>query len=72
MTARPGSVSVRPGDLDVWFPPRQAGRMTTGELRDTGPERPWTPVDPLGGVLADLRIRGTFYCRAEVSAPWGL
>ena len=46
--------------------------MTSGELRDTGPERPWTPVDPFGGVLADLRIRGTFYCRAEVSAPWGL
>ena len=33
---------------------------------------PWTPVDPLGGVLGDLRMRGTFYCRAEGSAPWGV
>ena len=33
---------------------------------------PWTPVDPLGGVLGDLRMRGTFYCRAEGTAPWGV
>ncbi|MGY1735446.1 AraC family transcriptional regulator [Geodermatophilus sp. SYSU D00684] len=39
---------------------------------DRDPARPWAPVDPLGGVLADLRIRGTFYCRAEATAPWGL
>jgi AraC-like DNA-binding protein len=36
------------------------------------PEAPWTAVDPLGGALADLRMRGTFYCRAEGSAPWGV
>ncbi|SDN57628.1 AraC family transcriptional regulator [Geodermatophilus sp. DSM 45219] len=40
--------------------------------RNAGPDRPWTPVDPIGGVLADLRIRGTFYCRADLAAPWGL
>ncbi|MGY1712665.1 AraC family transcriptional regulator [Geodermatophilus sp. SYSU D00758] len=33
---------------------------------------PWTPVDPLAGVLVDLRVRGTFYCRAEATAPWGV
>jgi AraC-like DNA-binding protein len=33
---------------------------------------PWAPVDPLGGVLGDLRMHGTFYCRAEGAAPWGL
>jgi AraC-like DNA-binding protein len=33
---------------------------------------PWTPVDPLGGVLGDLRMHGTFYCRAEGTAPWGV
>ena len=33
---------------------------------------PWTPVDPLGGVFGDLRMRGTFYGRTEVSAPWGV
>ncbi|MEX5719791.1 AraC family transcriptional regulator [Geodermatophilus maliterrae] len=46
--------------------------MTAALLRDPGPSRPWAPVDPVGGVLADLRIRGTFHCRAEVAAPWGL
>ncbi len=34
--------------------------------------RPWTPVDPVGDLLADLRIHGTFYCRAEATAPWGV
>jgi AraC-like DNA-binding protein len=39
---------------------------------DVVPVEPWSPVDPLGGVLADLRMRGTFYCRAEGTAPWGV
>ena len=72
MTARPASVPVRPAGLDARCRARQAGRVTTGELRSTGADRPWTPVDPVGGVLADLRIRGTFYCRVEAGAPWGL
>ena len=38
----------------------------------TAPALPWSPVDPLGGVLGDLRIRGTFYSRTDVSAPWGV
>ena len=33
---------------------------------------PWSPADPLGEVLGDLRMRGTFYCRTEGSAPWGV
>jgi AraC-like DNA-binding protein len=33
---------------------------------------PWAAVDPLGGVLADLRMRGTFYCRTEGTEPWGM
>ncbi|MFV8749916.1 AraC family transcriptional regulator [Nannocystaceae bacterium ST9] len=32
----------------------------------------WTPVDPLAEVLHLLRLTGTFYCRSELSAPWGL
>ena len=68
MTARPGSVPVRPAGLDARCRGRQGGDVTP----DAAPDRPWTPVDPVGGVLADLRIRGTFYCRVEVSAPWGL
>jgi AraC-like DNA-binding protein len=27
--------------------------------------------DPLGAALHSLRISGTFYCRSELSAPWG-
>ncbi len=30
------------------------------------------PVDPLGEALHHLRMSGTFYCRSELSAPWGL
>jgi AraC-like DNA-binding protein len=33
---------------------------------------PWTPTDPLGEALHLLRMRGAFYCRTEVSAPWAL
>ncbi len=32
----------------------------------------WAPVDPLGEALHFLRMSGTFYCRSELSAPWGL
>jgi AraC-like DNA-binding protein len=28
-------------------------------------------VDPLGEALHSLRLSGTFYCRAELTAPWG-
>lgn len=31
-----------------------------------------TAMDPLGEALHSLRISGTFYCRSELSAPWGL
>jgi AraC-like DNA-binding protein len=30
------------------------------------------PVDPLGEALHFLRMAGTFYCRSELTAPWGL
>jgi AraC-like DNA-binding protein len=33
---------------------------------------PRTPVDPIGEALHFLRMSGTFYCRAEFTAPWGL
>lgn len=33
---------------------------------------PWTTSDPLGEALHFLRISGTFYCRSELTAPWGL
>jgi AraC-like DNA-binding protein len=68
MTARPRSVAVRPDGLDGRCRGEQGGAVTTHAASG----QPWTPVDPVGGVLADLRIRGVFYCRAEATAPWGV
>ena len=33
---------------------------------------PGPPADPLGEALHFLRMNGAFYCRSELSAPWGL
>ena len=33
---------------------------------------PWGPNDPLGEALHFLRMDGAFYCRSELTAPWGL
>lgn len=32
---------------------------------------PWTPRDPVGEALHVLRMSGTFYCRSELTEPWG-
>jgi AraC-like DNA-binding protein len=33
---------------------------------------PWPPTDPLAEALHFLRMDGAFYCRSELTAPWGL
>mgnify|MGYP001221665377 CR=1 FL=1 len=33
---------------------------------------PWPTEDPLGEALHFLRMSGAFYCRSELTAPWGL
>jgi AraC-like DNA-binding protein len=33
---------------------------------------PDTPSDPLGQALHHLRMSGAFYCRSELTAPWGI
>jgi AraC-like DNA-binding protein len=33
---------------------------------------PFPPTDPLGEALHSLRMNGAFYCRSELTAPWGL
>jgi AraC-like DNA-binding protein len=33
---------------------------------------PWAPADPLGEALHFLRMNGAFYCRSELTAPWGM
>lgn len=36
------------------------------------PPTPLSPPDPLDEALHFLRMRGVFYCRSELAAPWGL
>jgi AraC-like DNA-binding protein len=36
------------------------------------PLDPFPPADPLGEALHFLRMNGAFYCRSELTAPWGL
>ena len=36
------------------------------------PIDPWAPADPLAEALHFLRMSGAYYCRSELSAPWGL
>lgn len=33
---------------------------------------PWPTEDPLGEALHFLRMTGSFYCRSELTAPWGM
>jgi AraC-like DNA-binding protein len=33
---------------------------------------PWAPTDPLAEALHFLRMNGAFYCRSELTAPWGM
>jgi AraC-like DNA-binding protein len=33
---------------------------------------PWAPSDPLARALGVLRVDGVFYCRSELTAPWGM
>lgn len=37
-----------------------------------GPLETLPPADPLGEALHYLRMDGAFYCRSELTAPWGL
>lgn len=45
--------------------------MQTARLTEI-PRDPWAPADPLGEALHALRMNGAFYCRSELSAPWGM
>ena len=33
---------------------------------------PWAPSDPLAEALHFLQMNGAFYCRSELTAPWGM
>jgi AraC-like DNA-binding protein len=47
-------------------------RQRRGRLEPMRGEDPWATPDPLGEALHVLRMSGTFYCRSELTAPWGL
>jgi AraC-like DNA-binding protein len=48
--------------------------MRTGAVILGGMEAPdpFPPSDPLGEALHLLRMNGAYYCRSELTAPWGL
>lgn len=48
--------------------PELADARPAAEAARPGPE----PADPLGEALHFLRMSGVFYCRSELTAPWGL
>lgn len=62
MAERPCFMLNHPRHIDDW--------QSCGILRHM-PDL-WPPVDPLGEALHFLRMSGTFYCRSEFTAPWGL
>jgi AraC-like DNA-binding protein len=55
---------MRPSNLDA----RRQGRDTAAMAAFD----PFAPSDPLGEALHFLRMNGAFYCRSELSAPWGM
>lgn len=44
----------------------------TGNTRLVDGPDPFPPADPFGEVLHFLRMTGAYYCRSELTAPWGL
>lgn len=46
--------------------------MPDSDPEDNPTEAAFRPVDPLGEALHSLRMSGTFYCRSELTAPWGI
>lgn len=55
---------IRPSALDEQHLVRHPLPVRKDEL--------WTSSDPLGEALHMLRMTGLFYCRSELTAPWGL
>jgi AraC-like DNA-binding protein len=49
---------------------RGASGPHTGPVSTTL-EPPWAATDPVGEALHVLRMSGTFYCRSELTLPWG-
>lgn len=65
MTVRRRFLLDRPRTLDG----RDGSAHPDDRMRDPGAS---SSADPLGEALHLLRMSGTFYCRSELTAPWGL
>ncbi len=64
MVIYPVFMLTRPESVDG----RRGGRsFQPGDASD-----PWLVDDPLGEALHFLRMSGAFYCRSELTSPWGL
>lgn len=68
MTEGRDIMTDRPERLDEWY---ASSGMRTDKTNDACADL-WGPVDPLAEVLHYLRMSGMFYCRSELTAPWGL
>jgi AraC-like DNA-binding protein len=55
---------IRPNPLDEG--------TTASHTRPVLTDDPLRSQDPLGEALHFLRVTGSFYCRSELTAPWGL
>jgi AraC-like DNA-binding protein len=51
---------------------RRASTLLGVRRDDARVDATWPPPDPLGEALHFLRMDGAFYCRSELSAPWGM
>src|SRR4029077_8419770 len=47
-------------------------RLSSVHTGGMEPLDPFPPSDPVGEALHFLRMNGAFYCRSELTAPWGL
>ena len=64
MTVRRSFMPIRPERLDERREAHHPGVMRG--------DNPWSSPDPLGEAFHFLRVEGTFYCRSELTEPWGL
>jgi AraC-like DNA-binding protein len=64
MTGRPKFLIARPSSS------RRVGGL--GHTRSGVNDDPWVSTDPFGEALHWLRMSGAYYCRSELTEPWGL
>src|SRR3954452_5235270 len=55
-----------------YFMLKRPGRLDDWHTLPVAAIDPFPPADPLGDALQLLRMNGAFYCRSELTAPWGL